>query len=135
MSEDEKIEMFAQWTPEMKISPFMQALEQQGLEYKRLEDGKVNMDMVNLLITKRDLVMWRYCNSKPHRHWKVTDVKNYFGIQGNKVKLYEQFTIIWKTLMPKKSWDCEKHPEETSPVSQCRSCIRERRLSRETASE
>ena len=44
--------------------------------------------MWNLIVSKRDLGLWRR-GMKPHRHWKVTDVKKYFGLKGNKEKIYE----------------------------------------------
>ena len=44
--------------------------------------------MYNLIVSKRDLGLWK-AGMKPHRHWKVTDVKRYFGLKGNKHKIYE----------------------------------------------
>jgi hypothetical protein len=44
--------------------------------------------MWNLIVSKRDLGLWK-TGMKPNRHWKVTDVKKYFGLKGNKEKLYE----------------------------------------------
>ena len=44
--------------------------------------------MWNLIVSKRDLGLWKI-GMKPNRHWKVTDVKKYFGLKGNKEKLYE----------------------------------------------
>tara|TARA_R100001443_G_C3341972_1_gene174700 strand:- start:142 stop:645 length:504 start_codon:yes stop_codon:yes gene_type:complete len=43
----------------------------------------------NLIISKRDLGLWSKVGMKPHRHWKVTDVKRYFGLKGNKEKIYD----------------------------------------------
>jgi hypothetical protein len=31
---------------------------------------------------------------KPHRRWKVSDAKWYFGIKGNRDKLLSQITLI-----------------------------------------
>ena len=45
--------------------------------------------MYNLIVSKRDLGLWSKIGMKPHRHWKVTDVKRYFGLKGNKEKIYE----------------------------------------------
>ena len=44
--------------------------------------------MWNLIVSKRDLGLWKI-GMKPNRHWKVTDVKKYFGLKGNREKLYE----------------------------------------------
>ena len=48
----------------------------------------------NMLITKRDLSMWTKFKMKPHRHWKVGQVKAYFGIKGNGQKLLDQFLAL-----------------------------------------
>jgi hypothetical protein len=45
--------------------------------------------MYNLIVSKRDLGLWSKLGMKPHRHWKVSDVKKYFGLKGNKHKIYE----------------------------------------------
>jgi hypothetical protein len=36
----------------------------------------------NLVVSIRDLKLWRG-GIRPHRLWKITDVKRYFGISGN----------------------------------------------------
>lgn len=36
----------------------------------------------NLIISIRDVRLYK-AGIKPHRNWKVTDVKKYFGISGN----------------------------------------------------
>ena len=45
--------------------------------------------LYNLIVSKRDLGLWSKIGMKPHRHWKVSDVKKYFGLKGNKHKIYE----------------------------------------------
>ena len=45
----------------------------------------------NMIITKRDLSMWTKLKMKPHRNWKVSQVKTYFGIKGRGQKLFDQF--------------------------------------------
>lgn len=49
----------------------------------------------NLIITKRDLTMWVKFGMKPHRHWRVTDVKKYFGIKGTGQNLLDNFMKIY----------------------------------------
>ena len=44
--------------------------------------------MWNLIVSKRDLGLWK-SGMKPNRHWKVSDVKRYFGLKGNKEKIYD----------------------------------------------
>jgi len=48
----------------------------------------------NMIITKRDLSMWAKHKMKPHRNWKVSQVKAYFGIKGNGQKLLDQFLAL-----------------------------------------
>jgi len=48
----------------------------------------------NIIITKRDLSMWVKFKMKPHRHWKVSDVKCYFGIKGNGQALLDRFLAL-----------------------------------------
>jgi hypothetical protein len=43
----------------------------------------------NLIVSIRDVKLWSK-GIKPHRFWKVTDVKKYFGIKGNKEALVSQ---------------------------------------------
>lgn len=40
----------------------------------------------NLVVSIRDLKLYN-AGIKPHRNWKVTDVKRYFGINGNNLAL------------------------------------------------
>lgn len=40
------------------------------------------MAYYNLVLSIRDLKLWK-AGMKPHRFWKVTDVKNYFGLKGH----------------------------------------------------
>jgi hypothetical protein len=46
----------------------------------------------NLVLTMRDLSMYIRTGLKPHRHWKITDVKRYFGMKGSAQLLLEQLT-------------------------------------------
>jgi len=42
----------------------------------------------NLVVSIRDLKLWKM-GLKPHRYWKISDVKRYFGIKGNVDKCIE----------------------------------------------
>ena len=41
-----------------------------------------NKGYYNLVISIRDLSLFSK-GLKPHRHWRLKDVKNYFGLKGN----------------------------------------------------
>ena len=58
--------------------------------------NQMSRAMWNMIITKRDLSLW--CGPskmKPHRHWKVTTVKEYFGLKGSGQKLLNQFLALY----------------------------------------
>ena len=71
----------------MKKTPFVASL---------LKEEKINVNnqpmafgYYNLIISIRDLKL--YCHGvKPHRRWKISDVKKYFGVSGSKEKVLEQ---------------------------------------------
>ena len=63
---------------------------EKDLEQDLSVNGKASSrGMWNLIVSKRDLGLWSKIGMKPNRHWKVTDVKRYFGLKGNKHKIYE----------------------------------------------
>lgn len=54
----------------------------------------------NLIISIRDCRLYSK-GIKPHRNWKISDVKNYFGIKGNAQDLANQLEIIRESLIVK----------------------------------
>lgn len=54
----------------------------------------------NLIVSHRDLKMWCSMGIKPHRGWKVSDVKRYFGLKGSKAKLLSQFEELKAEVLP-----------------------------------
>lgn len=55
----------------------------------------------NLVCSHRDLKMWCSMGMKPHRHWKVSQVKAYFGLKGSKKTLLSQFEELKAEVLPK----------------------------------
>ena len=47
----------------------------------------------NLLVSIRDCGLYAK-GLKPNRFWKITDVKNYFGLKGNAEKIYNQLVRL-----------------------------------------
>ena len=45
-------------------------------------DNNQQMAMYNLITSKSAVKLWTK-GIKPNRHWRITDVKNYFGMNGN----------------------------------------------------
>ena len=55
----------------------------------------------NLIVSKRDVGL--FCvGMKPHRNWRIKDVKQYFGLKGNNEKIksqLEQLLTEYKQVM------------------------------------
>ena len=53
--------------------------------------------MFNLITSKGAMKLW--CKGiKPSRHWKVTQVKEYFGVNGNKEVLKDKLNLLYDIL-------------------------------------
>ncbi len=50
----------------------------------------------NLVISIRDVGMFSQIQMKPHRGWRITDVKNYFGVKGSSAKVLTQLKDLKK---------------------------------------
>lgn len=96
--------VMSRFTPAMWESPFMGQYLEDGLALERGEEilslnGKpMGHAVYNLLISKRDLEMWTRMKMKPHRRWKVSHVKKYFGIKGNGENLMNQFMLLYNNI-------------------------------------
>ena len=66
---------------------------------KFLKDLKENqkMAMWNLITSKGAVKLWTK-GIKPNRHWKISDVKWYFGMNGNKDVLLKKLELLHKVL-------------------------------------
>ena len=69
-------------------------LEQTGFEkdWNRpimINQVKSNKGYYNLVVTLRDLKLHSK-GIKPHRNWRISDVKKYFGIKGNTQTLIQR---------------------------------------------
>jgi len=49
----------------------------------RINTMESNRGYYNLVLTIRDLSLYTKVGLKPHRHWRLKDVKQYFGITGS----------------------------------------------------
>ena len=65
-----------------------------------LKDAKTNnqMAMWNLITSKSAVKLWTK-GIKPNRHWRIADVKNYFGMNGNAETLLEKLKVLHKVIM------------------------------------
>lgn len=48
----------------------------------KINDGFMTKAHYNLLISIRDVKLWK-AGIRPHRHWRLKHVKEYFGVLGN----------------------------------------------------
>ena len=66
---------------------------------KFLKDAETNqqMAMYNLICSKRDVKLWSK-GIKPNRHWKISDVKWYFGMNGNAETLSTKLDTLYKVI-------------------------------------
>ena len=49
-----------------------------------------NKGYYNLCLTIRDLGLYTKVGMKPHRHWRLKDVKQYFGLKGSAAAILER---------------------------------------------
>ena len=87
-----------------KNSPFIEEL--QSGETINVNGRPMPTAVWNMIISRRDLSMWtakhsdgRPMKMKPHRHWKVGDVKRYFGITGTGDRLMANFMALFNDVM------------------------------------
>lgn len=52
----------------------------------------------NLVVSIRDVSLFSK-GIKPHRGWRITDVKNYFGVKGNPTKVLIQLQELREDLI------------------------------------
>ena len=77
----------------MKKTPFLDSLLRE--ENVNLNGQVVPVGYWNLVLSIRDLKL--FCGGiKPHRRWKLSDVKIYFGLSGSKEKILSQLIEMQK---------------------------------------
>ena len=85
---------------ELKISTESQFLTDFDTQLN-LNGAQSNRAVWNLICSRRDVRLWQV-GMKPHRGWKITDVKNYFGIKGNKDVIVEKIEYLCEMFLPSK---------------------------------
>jgi hypothetical protein len=58
-----------------------------------LNGCEVSLGYYNLALSIRDMKMYVKFSIKPHRGWKISDVKKYYGLKGDKVNILEGLLI------------------------------------------
>ena len=63
----------------------------------KVNNGTMPLGYWNLIISIRDCKLYSK-GMKPNRHWKISDVKKYFGLKGDAGKLVMQLEYIKNAL-------------------------------------
>mgnify|MGYP003643862099 FL=1 len=74
----------------------MTAYEQDQKIAIKINNSIATRAWYNLVVSIRDVKLWK-AGMKPHRHWRITDVKNYFGVKGNTQKVLDQLLTLKET--------------------------------------
>tara|TARA_R100001377_G_scaffold45328_1_gene25946 strand:- start:162 stop:497 length:336 start_codon:yes stop_codon:yes gene_type:complete len=67
----------------------------------KINTSNSNRAIWNLICSKRDVKLWQI-GMKPNIHWKITDVKKYFGIKGNKDTIVDKIELLCELFIPQK---------------------------------
>ena len=100
----EKYPLLSQWTDAMWNSPFMNQYEQEGQKFEKgepileVQGTPMGRAVWTMILSKRDLSLYANTSMRPHRGWKVSDVKWYFGIKGTGQNLLTQFMLIFDVI-------------------------------------
>ena len=103
--------VYKQWEKDFYDSMFFERLVQQFDNNKTMsisgvdDNGEIQESLIpsalwNLALSVRDLGLWK-SGLKPHRNWKVSDVKKFYNLKGNAEKIYKDLVRIQKMLQDK----------------------------------
>ena len=79
-------------------APFWQELNNEDAPTMQIQGSTVPRCLYNLMVTKRDVNLYLH-GLKPHRGWKIADVKAYFGLKGGKQKIADAINAIHSELI------------------------------------
>ena len=54
--------------------------------------------LLQLTFQRRYARTYATMNMKPTRHWKITDLKKYYGVKGNALKVADQLDAIYESI-------------------------------------
>jgi hypothetical protein len=64
-----------------------------------VNNGRTSLGIWNLIISIRDCKLYSV-GLKPNRHWKISDVKQYFGVRGNAKDIAKKLEEYKGILLP-----------------------------------
>ncbi len=90
-------------------APFFQQLEKDVNERRVTNVGFLDDDgngksvdqyrtLLQLTFQRRYARTYAEIGMKPTRHWKITDLKKYYGIKGNSTKVADQLDAIYESI-------------------------------------
>ena len=111
-SESPRGENTVYYTPPMGVdaeAPFFKALEKDINERRVTNVSVVQNDgtsksgdqyrvLLQLTFQKRYVRTYAEIGMKPTRHWRITDVKKYYGVKGGPAKVADQLDAIYDSI-------------------------------------
>ena len=79
-------------------APFWVELHDEDRPTIKIQGRDVPRCLYNLMITRRDVNLYLH-GLKPHRGWKIGDVKAYFGLTGGKQKVADAINAMHSELV------------------------------------
>lgn len=80
-------------------APFWKELHDEDRPTMNIQGTPTPRCLYNLMITRRDVSLYAKIGMKPHRLWKIGDVKAYFGLKGGKQKIADAINAIHDELI------------------------------------
>ena len=94
MMTDKEVREFMAFMQKVDSSaPFWQELNDEEAPTIQIQGNALPVCLYNLMVTKRDVNLYLR-GLKPHRGWKIGDVKAYFGLKGGKQKVADAINVI-----------------------------------------
>jgi hypothetical protein len=90
-------------------APFFQQIERDVNERRVTNVGYIDDDgngksvdqyrtLLQLTFQRRYARTYAEIGMKPTRHWKITDLKKYYGVKGNALKVADQLDAIYESI-------------------------------------
>tara|TARA_Y100000034_G_C6776797_1_gene346903 strand:+ start:584 stop:898 length:315 start_codon:yes stop_codon:yes gene_type:complete len=99
-----RLEDFIKKNPDFQESPFFKEVTDDDNHFSLTIGGRtkpMNRAIYNLIISKRDICLYEKLGMKPHRGWKIGDVKRYFGLRGNIKTLLPKYLELYEIMLGK----------------------------------
>lgn len=79
-------------------APFWRDLNDPNARTININGKDVKECVYNLIVTRRDVNLYAK-GIRPHRYWKIGQVKEYYGIKGGKDKIRDTIEYIYDQLL------------------------------------